>query len=107
MTSCLTCGAPTTATPALCDDGRAERARHRLVKAAVRWSVMRSRLENRRLAELEVRISTLEAGHAREGVVKVVRPITWHPSRNRTAPISDRTSTNRREPTCSSAPPPT
>ena len=94
-------------TPALCDDCRAERARHGRAKAAARWTTMRSRLAKRRLAELEVRIQHARSRHAREGVVKVVRPTTWHPSRNRTAPISDRTSTNRREPTCSSAPPPT
>ena len=55
MTLCQTCGAPTTATPALCDDCRAERARHGRAKAAARWTAMRSRLEKRRWTELEPR----------------------------------------------------
>ena len=61
MTSCQTCGTPTPATPALCDACRTERARHGRAKAAARWTAMRSRLDKRRLAELEPRVAALES----------------------------------------------
>ena len=61
MTSCQTCPASTTATPALCGACRTERARHGRAKAASRWTVLVARLEKRRWTELEPRVAALES----------------------------------------------